>query len=514
MKLNKKMGIISVILFSFFGCSNQVKAFTEEQQNQISVFQVQYQNLDQNKYNYKNVFDQTPVFATTPFLGSNSKKYLESYSQTYNFVRSLFNLPSLPQNSFDNQASFAGAYDMASVPKNDGSNVQHGLQGLRKPEYISNENWKLGINSTREGNIANIIPTNFSNYAQETTWDNIISFVADNNNYDDFSVGHRDWMLSQTIRRYGIGTVYTNPADLNTSVSNGINNYALGYQVFYWGGGYDGNYGSNLVDPLTYPAKNIFPIELMNSSNPLKPVYWSIGFNQARTKYPSNKPTITIKSLSTGKTTVVDPNDIHYESQYGGYNTSYTFIPRGLELKVDQPYEILFENLKLNSGMDKYSYQVSFFNLKQNKSDDYDYSNAGKIVYVNYQPSYGVRVYQNPGSDPTNIYVFHGTNWEIIKQTHDQSGQIWTQLSNNQWIPNKYLVTENNGRIPVGTVHYVKGYGVNLWNGYGNEKEFSGRRILDGSQWKVYKKAIVGNTYWFNLGADFWVDGQYMNIES
>ncbi|BDR56335.1 hypothetical protein [Xylocopilactobacillus apis] len=519
MKAGRRFIGLFLGVFVFFSSYSLVGAFTEEQKTKISAFQNEYRNLDQTNYYYKNVYSKVPAFSSSSFTGINSDKYLKSYDQTYNFVRSLFGLAPIVQNKNDNSIAITGAYDMAAVPKNDGSNVQHGLQGLTKPPYLSNEVWKQGSDATREGNIANIVPTNFFNYSKQSVWDDIMGFVIDSNNYDVNSVGHRDWMLSQSMKSYGTGTIYTDPANKNTLITNGQDYYALGYQVFYWGGGYDGNYDKNLVEPLTYPATDLFPLELMNSTNPLKPVCWSIGFNQASVINKNNKPKITIKNLNNGKSITVNSNDIYYESQYGGYNTVYSFIPRGLNLSSDQKYEISFSNLNLkssknNSLINNYTYSVSFYNLKTNSQGSYDYSNAGRKVYVNYRPNYGVRIYQTPGGMPTDTFVFHGTSWTIIKQFTDNNGKIWSQLGQNQWILNDYLSGQNTGRTPIGTVKYIKGYGINLWRGYGNKKTFSGRRINDQTQWKVFKKAIVGNTYWFNLGSDLWVDGQYMTVDS
>ncbi|WP_317636323.1 hypothetical protein [Xylocopilactobacillus apicola] len=515
--MNRKF-MIFILSFCSLGCSfTSVDAFSEEQNHQISVFQSEYRNLDRTRYNYKNIYSQKPIFSISPVIGADTNSYLRSYDQTYNFVRSLFGLSGIPQNEFDNQKALIGSYDMASVPKKDGSNIQHGLEGVVKPPYLDNYVWKQGADATRAGNIANIVPTGFSNYSEQTVWDDVLGFVVDNNNYDVNSVGHRDWMLSQALKSYGVGTIYTDVSDPNTVVSNGNENLALGYQVFYWGGGYDGDYNSNLIEPLTYPAPNLFPIELMNSSNPLKPVCWSVGFSKASVVDKNNKPTITIKNLKTGQESSVDHKNIFYESQYGGYETVYSFIPRGIELKTDEIYQINFTNLNLktaeNESINNYSYQVSFFSLNSKQNED-DYSNAGRSVYVNYQPNYGVRIYQEPGGKPTDTFAFHGTSWLIIQQKQDEHGRVWTQIGTNQWIPNDYLVTVSYDQTPVGKVKYVPGYGINLWQGYANNKIFTGRRVMDGTKWKVFKKAIVGDTYWFNLGGNLWVDGQYMTIEA
>lgn len=518
MKFLKKISMV-ILLVTILQTSKSIvaDAYTNEQQAQISLFKNEYQKLDQTVYNYQNIYNQIPNFTSNSLIGSNSRSYQQNYDQAYKFVRLLFGLYPVVQNQDDNKTSLTGAYDMAAVPRNDGSNVQHGLSNLPKPSYVNDETWRKGITATRFGNIANIVPQNFSNYAKQTVMDDILDFVVDNNNYDPKSVGHRSWMLSQALNRYGIGTLYTNPQSSQTIINQGSQHLAVGYQVFYWGEGFSDEYHVPLIEPLTYPANNVFPLEFLNSSNPLKPVYWSIAFNEAQNIIPGHKPQIKLTNLKTHQITNILPNDISYESQYGGYNTVFTYLPRGINLKVDEPYQIDFSQLNLksmvnNQKIDNYSYKVNFFNLSESINNHFDYSNEGKIVYINYLPNYGVRIYQRPGENPSNIFALHGTSWKISRQYHDIKGKIWSDLGNNQWISNDYLTNEINGRIPVGTVKYIKGYGINLWQGYGPSRIFTGRRLQDQTKWKVFKKAIVNNTYWFNLGGNLWVEGKYMLV--
>lgn len=509
---------VLLLIFAFLQSSGKiVEAYSDEQKAKIASFQQEYRNLDQTVYNYQNIYQKAPVFSSNFFTGADSEQYLQSYNHAYNFIRSLFGLASVNQNQEDNQIAITGSYDMAAVPRSDGSNIQHGLTNLPKPAYIDSKTWQKGISATRAGNIANIVPNNFGNYAQQKVKDNILDFIIDNNNYEPKSVGHRSWMLSQALDHYGIGTIYTNPQNLQTSIIQGSQRLALGYQVFYWGGGFNDEYQSPLVEPLTYPASNLFPLEFLNSKNPLKPVYWSIAFNQAQAIDPTHKPQIKLTNLKTHQVTNIAANDIFYESEYGGYNTVFTYLPRGLNLQLDQTYEVEATNLNLKSlkngqKFDRFTYQVSFFNLTTNSQNSYDLTNAGKVVYVNYLPNYGVRIYQNPGNSPSNIFALHGSSWKITRQYQDSSGKIWTDLGNNQWLANDYLTQEANGRNPIGTVNYIKGFGINLWQGYGRNRVFTGRRLADQSQWKVFKKAVIDDTYWFNLGGDLWVEGSYLKV--
>lgn len=57
-------------------------------------------------------------------------------------------------------------------------------------------------------------------------------------------------------------------------------------------------------------------------------------------------------------------------------------------------------------------------------------------------------------------------------------------------------------------VAFVPGYGINVWNGLGNN--FSNKKIQHGSTWKYFDVKQINNKTWFNLGGNQWVDGAYL----
>ncbi|QEU46288.1 hypothetical protein FMM01_02785 [Schleiferilactobacillus harbinensis] len=67
----------------------------------------------------------------------------------------------------------------------------------------------------------------------------------------------------------------------------------------------------------------------------------------------------------------------------------------------------------------------------------------------------------------------------------------------------------------VGTVNYVKPYGIALWNGYGSNKAYAGRKLTAGSRWATYKavQADDGNIY-FNLGGNQYIAGNYLDLNN
>lgn len=67
----------------------------------------------------------------------------------------------------------------------------------------------------------------------------------------------------------------------------------------------------------------------------------------------------------------------------------------------------------------------------------------------------------------------------------------------------------------VGTVNYVKPYGIALWNGYGKSKDYAGRKLPAESRWATYKavQADDGNVY-FNLGGNQYIAGDYLDLNN
>ncbi|WDF82894.1 hypothetical protein PQ472_01230 [Lacticaseibacillus pabuli] len=71
----------------------------------------------------------------------------------------------------------------------------------------------------------------------------------------------------------------------------------------------------------------------------------------------------------------------------------------------------------------------------------------------------------------------------------------------------------------VATVHYAKGYGIQIWNGYkegrGIVKTSKGKakKLMSGSKWKVFAVAnYAGHTY-YSLGGNQWIDGKYVSVK-
>ncbi|ERL64650.1 GH25 family lysozyme [Schleiferilactobacillus shenzhenensis] len=144
-----------------------------------------------------------------------------------------------------------------------------------------------------------------------------------------------------------------------------------------------------------------------------------------------------------------------------------------------------------------------------------------KIVQV--KNSIGIPLWNGYGSSKSYAgrYLGNNSRWKICAQIY-ADGKYWYEIGRNQWIestdtnwPNGYgnstTPTADNKVIKV---QYMSGYSIALWNGYGASRKFSGRYLKDGSAWKVTRQVFSDGEYWYQIGANQWVEGNYTDNPS
>jgi glycerophosphoryl diester phosphodiesterase len=70
-----------------------------------------------------------------------------------------------------------------------------------------------------------------------------------------------------------------------------------------------------------------------------------------------------------------------------------------------------------------------------------------------------------------------------------------------------YPAKKINGSV---VVKYKKNWRVNVWNGYGKHRHFSGQRVQNGSRHQVYEVAIEDGKTWYNIGGNHWLEGKFV----
>lgn len=137
-----------------------------------------------------------------------------------------------------------------------------------------------------------------------------------------------------------------------------------------------------------------------------------------------------------------------------------------------------------------------------------------KPGFVNYFPNYGIRVYDDYGDEAkaTGDFINTGTQWQILYSAFDIHGTEWFCIGTNQWVKASYIEFDRSKLPPVDFNYNVKiaeKSGARLYLGYGKLAQFSGRVLDAGSKWRVLGEVNSAGTYWYNLGANQWVEGKY-----
>lgn len=108
----------------------------------------------------------------------------------------------------------------------------------------------------------------------------------------------------------------------------------------------------------------------------------------------------------------------------------------------------------------------------------------------------------------------------MLAQTY-AAGEYWYNLGGNQWIEGQYTnidtgtvgvpAVNSNGasNSKVVTIKYVPNYGIALWNGYGASRQYAGRTLMNATSWAVFGEKYVDGGFWYNLGGNQWIEGQY-----
>jgi len=64
----------------------------------------------------------------------------------------------------------------------------------------------------------------------------------------------------------------------------------------------------------------------------------------------------------------------------------------------------------------------------------------------------------------------------------------------------------------VGWVSYVPHYGIELWKSPVAPHGTTGRKLANGSAWKISAAVRDGDHYWYKLGTNQWMDGKYISL--
>lgn len=143
------------------------------------------------------------------------------------------------------------------------------------------------------------------------------------------------------------------------------------------------------------------------------------------------------------------------------------------------------------------------------------------VGVIDYVPGFAVNLYQGDISQLSfsGRRLNHGSRWQVLGKAQAADGTWYVSLGANQWVNARYVKDQATMPIPVipltpfvGTVNYVPGFSINLYEGDLAKKQFNGRKLKHGSQWRVVGYALdATGTKYYNLGGQQWVPAQYIS---
>lgn len=108
-----------------------------------------------------------------------------------------------------------------------------------------------------------------------------------------------------------------------------------------------------------------------------------------------------------------------------------------------------------------------------------------------------------------------GSTWKYSRIDNIE-GKTWYQIATNMWV-NSEDVAEYDGieveNTGTATIAYAPNIGIDLWQGFGNKKVATGRKLTNGSSWKFFQKVVDFNgDAWYEIGSNQWISGAYTKI--
>lgn len=110
-----------------------------------------------------------------------------------------------------------------------------------------------------------------------------------------------------------------------------------------------------------------------------------------------------------------------------------------------------------------------------------------------------------------------GSMWKY-NRVDNINGKTWYQIATDMWINSddatKYngIEVENTGTA---TIAYAPDSGTDLWQGFGNDKVATGRKLANGTSWKFFDKVVDFNgDAWYEIGSDQWISGAFTKISN
>ncbi len=151
-----------------------------------------------------------------------------------------------------------------------------------------------------------------------------------------------------------------------------------------------------------------------------------------------------------------------------------------------------------------------------------------KAQDVQFSPGQAVNGVINVGGNGATIYNYQNDDYAKSSNTLDPysrwqynfidkaNGKTWYQIGTNSWISDKdastNMIINNSGTIQIS---YAPDSGIDLYQGYGNDKSATGQKLTNGTSWKFSQKVVdINGDAWYEIGNNQWVSGQYTKVSN
>lgn len=289
----------------------QAKAavFSNSELKAVKEYQTKYQQISKIKHD-RNSMLQNPK---NPAYSELNSDYKNSYLDTVNYYRSMFDLSPLTYNQKDMKKAQLAAYALATSHASPQIN-QHGMSSDRKPAKMSWQKWKIAKEVTNISNL-DFLPDPNSGFTSAQ------DFLSEKHDSSD-DTGHRAWLLSAKLHYTGLGSVYDSVYHNKDVVMPVIHHF-------------DTKHESN-VSSVLYPAK-LFPIEEAKGTR------WSVYLDKP---IKDKKYKVYITDLDTGRKTKGRSVQNFSDSGYGWWQGIITYKYGKTKLIPGHKYRIRIPGVK------------------------------------------------------------------------------------------------------------------------------------------------------------------------
>jgi hypothetical protein len=186
-------------------------------------------------------------------------------------------------------------------------------------------------------------------------------------------------------------------------------------------------------------------------------------------------------------------------------SATYTGLQRAIGLakatianKASDTVDFNFAKSVLRGFMDLGSTQANHFGLT------YLVSSAASVKASDYTASSYAKF--------NKVYM---TAQAVNNNTASTQAQLDAQTNNLNKALEQLVYTAPTPVVGKVTVHYVKGYGIQIWTSYKADKKIvktngKAKKLMHGSTWKVFASVKYNGHTWYNLGGNQWIDSSYV----